>query len=245
MVWGGILATSEQARVLSDKWGELLGAPLPDKPPLKKFHLSHCAAADGEFSNYNLGERDLTRRNFRQIIVESGAEGVACAVSKKAYDELMVGDARKHYGSAEQNAVGGCILFSLKRAAELGEKEVAVVFDIGRDIPEVRSILQRVRNTYEGPANLVHIGFVAMDEFAGLQAADTIATENYWNALDYLDGNREPRPHFKDFLSNAVTNGFILDRPSIEADIARFNRQKTSGERESFEMFPGWTARSA
>lgn len=225
LVWAGILGRAELIDKLDRDWRALLREPLPGKPPLEAFHLSSCAAAGGEFRTYSQAERDLTRRKFRQIIVESGAEGVGYAVSTKDYDELIQGAARDHYGTAEQCCVGGCIQYALERSAELGVKQVAIIFDEGRRTPEIQSILDRVKANYVGPAELVHIGFSPVTKFAPLQAADTLATETFWNAKDYLKGVTVLRPHFNDFLKQIVAKGFIRGRNEILADLAKFNRQ--------------------
>ncbi len=89
LVWGGIMGTAEQISDLADSWRKLLRAPLPSKPPLKQFHLSHCASANGEFVNYTPGERDAVRYQFRKAISDSEMEAIAFAVSVRDWDELV------------------------------------------------------------------------------------------------------------------------------------------------------------
>ena len=42
IVWGGLLGTEEQWKVLNSAWRKLLKEPLPGKPFLKKFGLADC-----------------------------------------------------------------------------------------------------------------------------------------------------------------------------------------------------------
>lgn len=59
---GGLIGTVDQWNEFDRKWKALLAAPLPSKPPLRMFHLSHCNAANGEFRGYSDAECDAVRR---------------------------------------------------------------------------------------------------------------------------------------------------------------------------------------
>ena len=71
-VWGGIAGYKEFLEELEIAWKAQLSHPCDGRPPIKAFHSSHLAASDGEFKSYSEAERDLTRYNFRKIIVEAG-----------------------------------------------------------------------------------------------------------------------------------------------------------------------------
>ena len=56
-----------------------------------------------------------------------------------------------------------------------------------------------------------------------LQAADTIATENYWHALQFIAKAEETpaRAHYRHFLANAPAQAFMLGREELIAELAR------------------------
>jgi hypothetical protein len=70
---GGLLGTGEQWGVFGSTSTALMHNPLPGKPPLKQFHLSPRRAAQGEFRNYSLVERDHITKLFRKIILDTTA----------------------------------------------------------------------------------------------------------------------------------------------------------------------------
>ena len=164
-------------------------------------------------------------------------EAVGYAVSKKDWDELVQGRARSFFGDAEEVSIGGCILSATELAAVHDEKQVSIVFDEGRMTPNLLGQLDRVKKNYEGPSELVHIGFSPIERFAPLQAADTIATESYWHAGDCLLDEQSPlRPHFRSLLGKIVAAGFIMDRSEILKNLARFNRDFPSDPMPSEEQ---------
>ena len=224
LVWGGIVGTSEQITDLSETWRALLRRPLPGKPPLRQFHLAQCAISEGEFAHYTPAERDAVRFEFRQIMANAGVEGVGFAVSRRDWDDLIQGAAREYFGSAEEVSMGGCIRFGLEHAAARDEDRVSLTFDIGRRTPELQAQTERVLANYEGPAQLDRIDFLPVIEMPPLQAADTIATESYWYACDWLQDARAAfRPHFRNLMENINAARFMMDRDEIQQNLGRFN----------------------
>src|ERR1700722_10252329 len=93
-VMGGLIGTVDQWEKFEHDWSPKLAEPLPGKPPLKMFHLSHCNAGRGEFSNYGNAEQDAVTHDFRKIIIDAKRTSTASAVDRKAWDELVVGQVR-------------------------------------------------------------------------------------------------------------------------------------------------------
>jgi hypothetical protein len=225
MVWGGLIGESWQWEQLRSSWSKRLADPLPGKPPLKKFSLSRCAAAEAtsEFAFYKPAERDALRYEFRQLIVDSGLYAVSCSVSVPDWDELVQGAARAFFGTASEVAMGGCIRVALEYAETWSHQEVRLTFDEGQATEGLRGQVARVKSSYLGTPNLVDIDFQPVISTLELQAADTIATETYWNAGDWLkDGSTEFRPHFASLLRSISANGYILDRDEIQSNLRRF-----------------------
>lgn len=214
VTWGGLMGHARQWMFLDRRWRRLLASPLPGKPPLKQFHLSHCAALDGEFKDYKRAESDRLRFLFRQIIVDANLEAVGYSVVISDYNEYVRGRARTFLGDAEQVAFAGCINRSNTRAEERNEQFLSMTFDDGRMTPALQKVISRVKKQYKGPPHLVSIGSMAVEHLTGLQAADTIATENNWNVRDIVEDNEaSPRPHLKSLIERLDNvSGFVLDR---------------------------------
>jgi hypothetical protein len=108
-VMGGLIGSTEQWGVFKERWSEKLGRPLFGKPSLKAFHLSHCAAHDGEFRGYSEAEVDAVTHDFRQIIIDADLIGTASVVDKMAWDQLIVNPIRDVVGDALQPCFVDCI----------------------------------------------------------------------------------------------------------------------------------------
>lgn len=229
--WGGVMGTVAEISKLDALWRKLLNDPLDGhKPPLKQFHLSHCARSLGEFESYTPAERDAVRYNFRQPIIESGVETIAHAVSIVDWNEIIVGAARGYYGSPEQAAFSECLRAALQFASDCREPEISIFLDRGRMLRPLVERVEIVEKSYSGFSELVAIGFNKIVEFCPLQAADTVATENYWHAKAYLsDSEAAPEPHFQSLLNNVAGRGLIVDREMAIANLASFHRSQLGG----------------
>lgn len=114
VVMGGLIGTDSQWEAFDAAWRAKLLAPLPDKPRLKKFRLSACMAAEGEFENYKPVERQAVAGAFRDIIVDTKLASTTSAVDWVAWDELVVGKIRELLG----DALNVCFLNCMDRALE-------------------------------------------------------------------------------------------------------------------------------
>jgi hypothetical protein len=94
---GGLIGTPVQCDLFEREWAAKLAAPLPDKPPLPRFHLASCNACDEEFRGYTRAESDAVIHDFRQIILNAGLIGTAFAVDRRAWDEFITGPARDRF----------------------------------------------------------------------------------------------------------------------------------------------------
>src|SRR3954447_24467954 len=81
---GGLLGTPQQSDGFDKKWNGLLAEPLPRKPQLQKFHLSHCNAKEGEFEGYSDAECNAVTHDFRQILIDCGLISTASSIDKQA-----------------------------------------------------------------------------------------------------------------------------------------------------------------
>lgn len=233
VTWGGLMGTSEQWSELDRRWRALLAEPLPGKPPLKQFHLSHCAALEGEFRDYKRAESDRVRYLFREIIVDSKLESYAYSVSVPDYEELVRGKMRSFFGSAEKLAIMGCLTQSLIRANERREEFVSVMFDRGRWTPFLDAWAREVQKQYKGDSVLISIASMPVACLTPLQSADTTATESWWYAMAQVRGQtREFSAHLASMLGKMdVMEGFIMDREHIKKLVREYHRNPRKSAR--------------
>jgi hypothetical protein len=223
VVIGGLIGTVGQWEQFEMGWAAKLAAPLPGKPPLRMFHLSHCAAADGEFKGYSEPERDAVTHDFRKIIIDAKLMSVASAIDRKAWDELVTGPYRQVLGEAVDICAENCVTETIRIADSHpdGDK-VALVFDRGIWTQRLKEITDEYTLPLGRP-RIVSVNFLAVADALGLQGADIVATESYWHALRVLrDGfGAPPRAHLRHYVENMLCEGLILDREAIVSEIAR------------------------
>ena len=224
VVIGGLLGKTENWEMLEQEWRAKLAAPLPDKPPLKAFHLSHLLGTYGEFKHYTPAERDWLRRDFREIILGAGLYQLSCVVSRADWDELVISPYRENMGSAEQACFTGFIQRSLNMIRKLNvpNLKIAYIYDQGRKTPKFDNLMQIAEDEKYRP-EIASVTWGRVDDMPPLQAADMIANESYRAAQDWLvDGTlKNASLHFKQLTGNMAHDGLILDREAIQDEINR------------------------
>lgn len=223
VVVGGLIGTVAQWERFEKAWAAKLAEPLPGKPPIKMFHLSHCAATDGEFKTYSRAESDAVIHDFRQIIIDAKLTSTASAVDRKAWDDLVVGPYRQVLGEAVDICAENCVAETIRIANPHPEGDkIAFVFDRGIWTQRLKDITDEYTFPMGRP-RIVSVNFLAVADVLGLQGADIVATESYWHALLVLrDGyGAPPRAHLRHFLENMLSEALILDREAIANEIGR------------------------
>lgn len=224
VVVGGLLGLKDDWTKLDSEWRAKLAAPLPGKPPLKAFHLSHCCLHEEEFRDYTTTEGDVLRHDLRQIMLRAGLYQLSYVVSRADWDELVLPQYRGVMGSAEE----ACFLSFVMGAIDIVRKannpglKIAFVYDLGRKTPRFEELIRLIEDPKFRP-EVASVSWGRVAEMPPLQAADTIATENYWASQKWLsDGDlRATSSHFKRLLNGMAGEGFILDREAIQAEINR------------------------
>ena len=184
-------------------WKAQLDHPCEGRPPINAFHSSHLAASDGEFWGYSKGERDLTRHNFRKVIVDAGLTVLSFGVSVDDWENIVTGPARVVLGSGERLIFGQAVLAGCA-AAKAAKQPLSFQFDRGRWHSELDSIIQPALDVAEMDGNYVSYGFSPVAENMGLQAADLVAHETYQFFIQYLDDmSVAPGPHLKKLFEGA------------------------------------------
>ncbi len=185
---------------------------------MRKFGLADCQSRNDEFQGYTAAEVDAITYDFRQIIIQSELIGIAAAIDRVSWDELVVGAARVKLGSALEACFTNCIArTAMITAITPDNKPLHMVFDQGFQTEK----LTWIGNLYaKDPAveEFASVTFARVDQTPPLQGADMVATEAYWHALAWLPDRDSPeiRAHFKHFLAHMKAENVALGRPEIE-----------------------------
>jgi hypothetical protein len=217
VVWGGFIGTATQWGNFDQAWRAKLMRPLPGKAPLFKFGLADCERHRGDFLTYSGAESDLVQNEFRELIVQAGVIGISYAVERAEWDRLVKGPARDFFGDAESICFSACFNAAVERAQHFfpEDRMLSLHFDRGRKSPKLDGILDRVRKSYWGSPAIVNLSYNRVVDCTPLQAADIIATENYWHASSLLAGNVDARPHFAHFLARVRSDGYLMQEPEV------------------------------
>jgi hypothetical protein len=220
VVWAGVIGPVSHFDKLDAAWGEMLREPLPGKPSLKKFGAADCRHASNEFEYYRPAERDALRYRVREIIQSSGLDAIAYAIQKKLYDSVIRGRVRRDYGEPSGIAFASCADMALQVSQKLGNVPLNCIFDAGQQ--KMDPALDLYVRDAEKRARLngipVSYGFAPVAGSFGLQAADTIATEHFWYAVESLDQPYPaPKPHFLSLLNMVEPVGWTMTEHELQA----------------------------
>lgn len=220
---GGLVGNLEQWESFEAAWGAKLKNPVPDRPPLKAFHLSHCAAKEGEFSTYKQVECDLLTAELRRIIATSGLISTASVIDRKAWDNLVIGPFRDVLGSALQPCFVNCIDETIRIAKVHPDgRKIAIVFDRGVECDKFKAIADEYMRPLADPW-IQTITFGRVENIYPLQGADMAATKSFWHAQKWLENGdtAQARIHFQEYLRTIRGEGLIIDREAILNELSR------------------------
>lgn len=220
---GGLIGNLDQWEAFESAWGDKLKNPVPNRPPLKAFHLSHCAAKEGEFATYKQVECDILTAELRRIIAASDLISTASVIDRKSWDNLVVGPYRDILGDALQPCFLNCIDEAIRIAKVHPDgRKIAIVFDRGVECDKFKNIANEYMRPLADPW-IQTITFGRVESIYPLQGADMAATESFWHAQKWLaDGDAaQARIHFQEYLQTIRGEGLIIDREAIISELAR------------------------
>jgi len=211
---GGLLGTDEQWNEFARQWTALLAKPLPEKPPLKQFHLTDCRNGYGEFADYKEADRNLITRLFREIILNTEMVTFAAVVDGAAWDELI-----RNVVAEAPSALELCFMKCVDSILEIVRRDrelVLIYFDSGIRA-RIEQWVRMIRALPDKYPEVAAIGFRPVPTNVGLQGADMIATESFHWGLEYLKHGEQatPNPHFRDFRFRERSRGLIFLREHI------------------------------
>jgi len=196
VVWGGVLGHKDFVWELDAAWKARLTNPCDGKPPIKAFHSFDLYNGLGEFEGYNQAERDHTRHNFRKIIADAGLSAVSSGGSVRDWDQVVTGRLRSTLGSAERLAFAFAIVEACKSVMAVSEMPISFQFDVGRELPDLQSMISHALERAGIDPDLVSYGFSPVSKVPALQAADLVAHETYLHFVKFLDDPKaEPSVH--------------------------------------------------
>jgi hypothetical protein len=221
VVFGGIIGLDEKHwPPFESAWNAKLCQPLPNKPPLKRFHMTDCMARQGEFADYSQGERDAITHDFRQIVLDTEVHGFSCAVSLGDWDSIVGTRTLRGLRDPEFFCMSTAIKWSSDIARRFSQ-QVKLVFD---DMPEKREANEHIFSMYHhghnmnvGEEVIAGISFMSSEKYAGLQGADMIAWETYDHAKKWLANDAEvpTRPHLTQLATSGRFIAHIAGRRAI------------------------------
>ena len=191
VLWYGLFGQNSQWDFFDQLWAAKLKEPSPGKPPLGRFHMAQCQAADGEFQGWNRTATDFLVHELGDIILKCGIWGDGVVIPRKDWDELVTGDLRVALGDAE----GHCSRIAFVRATQWARQhgysdKMAFVFDRRK---EKEAEGKRIYHLFEHlariePNQVKPISFAFSDaaSIRPLQAADMAAWEMYQYSREYL-----------------------------------------------------------
>ena len=204
IVWAGIAGHQQYMADFEAAWNARLKAPCENLPAISQFHSAELGAGLGEFAGYSRGARDLTRRNFRKVIVDAGLSFVSFGVSVDDWKEQLAELPILRFMSPEQLVLGQAIMTVCGSAHK--NEHVSFQFDKGRSEHVSSIILPAIEESGVAP-ELVSHGFSSVSQNVGLQAADLVAHETYKYFLEYLESkDSEPDAHLKRLVEDSHDN---------------------------------------
>lgn len=225
VVWGGVVGYQNYLEQLDEAWREQLKKPCDGKPPIKAFHSYDLARGIREFEGYNQGERDLTRRNFRKIIIDSGVTILSYGVSVVDWNQVVRLLAGQDI-TAEQIAFGQAVKAGLE-AAESEGQPITFQFDKDADTSELRGTIMPTIETIGSGGQFVSYGFLPVKDVPSLQAADLVVHESYQVLRDFLATNKvTPGPHTVRLFADAHdSRAAFLGRRQIKEAVKKIRRK--------------------
>lgn len=215
VVWGGVIGTSTEFARLEEAWGRMLSEPLPGKPPLRKFSVGDCAWGRDEFIGYKPAERDALRYDVRKIIGDSGVRSVAYTIPVPQYRRILKGRPLRAYGPPDSMAFASCADLAMQVSKRDG-RPLACVFDKGQENERLHFYIEHAEKRAVDLEVAISYSFAPVLGTPGLQAADTVATEHYWYALECLKANPPViTPHFASLIEMMGPDGFVLLEPEL------------------------------
>jgi hypothetical protein len=137
-------------------------------------------------------------------------------------DDLVTGPVREYLGSALEFSFEHCLQRVQDHVFDHESHKVAVVFDQGIDNSRLHIIIDFYKKICDGRVEFTSITFAKVSDVYPLQAADTIATQNYWlaqEALGIRSSEKDPDISFRKLFAESPAEGLLMGRQEIEKEL--------------------------
>lgn len=185
IVWAGIAGNVKFFEELEAAWHAKLAKPCNGRPAISKFHSHDLFASRREFVGYTQAERDATRHDFRQIIIDAGLTWLSYGISTSAWDQYATGMFRQAIPNPERIVFGELVVAACNSAHKDGEP-ISFQFDKGRT-GNVCPMIKPAVEESDIDDHRVRYRFSPVGANVGLQAADLVAHETYQYFVKYID----------------------------------------------------------
>jgi hypothetical protein len=216
VVWAGVHGTDDQFTAFECEWERFLAEPLPGKPKLTKFSLGDCRNSVGEFESYTPAERDAVRYIVRNLISNAKIGSIAFCVPVDLWKKYLPPRAQRYFGGPDVVAFASVCETALNSCVATGGIPLACVFDKGQKSRVLDKHIDAVAEKRAEDLGLpISYTFGAVKDHYGLQAADTIATQHYWQVLEPGGLNNPADPHFKSMMKMNRPFGLVLGEQGL------------------------------
>jgi len=194
------------------------------------FHMAHFVAprehGHKSFCDWDNTKKDHVYSRLAKIINENKWTGIACAVPKKGYDEIVPDDLKIHYGKEHYTfAVRTCLIRLLDwRKASMVTLPMRYVFDwemsISEKRKEISAMMDTMHDSWKEQFGMEPGGysFEHKEMFKPLQAADILAWQ--MNAL-----MRKIPPDGEE-TEGMANKGFLQLRQDQEMELGFYTREQ-------------------
>ena len=167
-------------------------------------------------------ERMLVAQHFRDIVKRANLASTASAIDVTAWDDGRKGDVSDFLGPASEMCFENCLQRLQDYLFDQADGAIAVMFDQGINNSRLRKRIDFYKQIVDSRVEFRSITFGEVSKFCQLQAADIVATQNYWIAQNWLgirpDG-KDPDVAFRRSFDDKPFEGLILDRSAIASEI--------------------------
>jgi hypothetical protein len=223
VVVAGVVGREGYLDCLARAWAKELQNPIEGrKKPVRRFHMVECRESRGDYAGWTRTETDWHTHLLRDMLIQADVGTYGIAVSRKDWDELVLGNNRKIFGDAEQFCAMNCML----RAQVWAQ---TYCYDTS-----MRFVFDDRTKEFERHARIVHdaykrwvsdlelspgIEFKNSHQEILMQAADMVAWEVYQHAKHMLEtGTNDPpvRNEMRQLVKGTNFMGQVATRETIE-----------------------------
>jgi hypothetical protein len=230
----GIIGTEWQLASVDSLWKGHVDRPLCGrKSKLGRFHATECYNSQGEFAGWTRTETDYYFHQLHGVLIDSHVAAYGMAVSRRDWDEIIIGDLRDFLGDAESFAISQCFSSALDLARNTTfDPQITFVFD--NRPSEIQRRAKAISDAFEKwtafkkdePPQVLGCAFLSSYAVRPLQAADLFAWEVYQHSIEVFAAGQIQPPSRQELIrlnANITMQTQYANREAIQ-NIANYLR---------------------